>query len=80
MIRNFYLLLICFISLNSFCQLTEENNTQLRTELAQLVNDLRKEKGLKPLGFDESLKKAAEFHCKYMVKNQILDHTEKKRH
>lgn len=78
MIRNFYLLLICFISLNSFCQLTEENNTQLRTELAQLVNDLRKEKGLKPLGFDESLKKAAEFHCKYMVKNQILDHTEKK--
>lgn len=78
MIRNLFLLLICSLSLNSFGQLTPENNVQLRTELAQLVNDLRKEKGLKPLGFDESLKKAAEFHCKYMVKNQVLDHSEKK--
>jgi uncharacterized protein YkwD len=71
-------LLISLLSYFSFGQLTPENNVQLRTELAQLVNNLRKEKGLKPLGFDESLKKAAEFHCKYMVKNQVLDHTEKK--
>lgn len=77
MIRNLFLLFSCFMSLNSFCQLTPENNAQLRTELAQLVNDLRKEKGLKPLQQNEHLQKAAEFHSKYMVTNNVLDHIEK---
>lgn len=65
------------LSFHSFGQLTEANKIQLKKEIAELVNALRKEKGLKELKFHPALQKAAEFHSKYMVTNNVLDHFEK---
>jgi uncharacterized protein YkwD len=77
MIRNlFFLLVMCFMSLNSFCQLTTENYWQLKSELSGLINKLRAEKQLKSLAFDHVLEQAAVIHSEFMALNRVLKHEE----
>lgn len=77
MSRKILLFLILLFPLVSFTQLTEKDAEKLRLELSIRVNNLRIEKGLKPLLFSDTLKKAAEFHSDYMAKNDLLGHDQK---
>lgn len=58
-------------------QLSEKETGLLRLELSGQINRLRNQLGLKTLIFNDTLKKAAEFHSRYMVENNILTHEEK---
>lgn len=75
--RKILFFLILLFPLVSFTQLTEKDAENLRIELSMRINNLRVEKGLKPLLFSDTLKKAAEFHSDYMAKNDLLTHDEK---
>ena len=77
MTNKLLLFFIILIPLISFSQLTEKDEDILRQELSERINNLRVSKGLNPLLFNETLKKAAEFHSQYMSKNNILSHDEK---
>lgn len=58
-------------------QLSEKDNELLRNELSSKINQLRNSLGLKSLIFNDTLRKAAEFHSEYMVKNNVLTHDQK---
>lgn len=70
-------LLFLFLPLISYSQLTEKDTELLRQELSMRINNLRVSKGLKPLIFNDTLKKASEFHSNYMAENDVLTHDEK---
>lgn len=59
-------------------QLSESNVKQLRTELANHVNQLRESLGVNALNFDVTLRKAAEIHSAYMAKTNTLSHKQRK--
>ncbi len=65
------------IPIITFSQLTESETEKLRLELSTRINNLRISKGVKPLIFNDTLKKAAEFHSEYMADNDVLTHDEK---
>ena len=75
--KRFILLLILSFPIFAFSQLTEKETEFLRIELAQKVNHLRASKKLKPLIFNDTLRKAAQFHSEYMAQKGILSHNEK---
>ena len=77
MTKRILLFLIIIIPLISFSQLTDKDKGLLRQELSERINNLRISKGLQPLLFSDTLKKAAEFHSEYMAKNDVLSHDEK---
>lgn len=66
------------ISFSGFSQLTEKNIDILRQELSQHVNELRESKGLNPLVFNDTLRKAAQFHSEYMVQSKVLSHDQRR--
>lgn len=73
------LLVIFYLSVPGLlsAQLSDKEVSLLRTELSDQINRLRNGLGLKSLIFNDTLKKAAEFHSEYMVANNILTHDEK---
>lgn len=75
--RHLLILLCFFTCFYSRAQLTEKNIGEVRTELLQLINLLRLEKGVQPLLPDPKLRQAAILHTHYMVKTQTLSHEEK---
>lgn len=77
MIKGVLIFLIIQLPLISFSQFNDEDKNILRKELSGLINNLREINGLKPLIFNDNLKKAAQFHSEYMVKNNVLSHDEK---
>lgn len=77
MTRKIVPYLFLLIPLISFSQLTQSETEKLRQELSTRINNLRLSKGLKPLIFNDTLKKAAEFHSAYMAENDVLTHDEK---
>jgi uncharacterized protein YkwD len=76
-INSIILFSIILLPLVSLSQLTDKDKGILRQELSDRINILRVSKGLKPLLFNDTLQKTAEFHSKYMAKNDILGHDEK---
>lgn len=72
------LLLLFFLALYGkfFAQLNEKQVAALRTEIMGMVNNLRKEKGLSPLAFSDTLREAAQKHSEYMVRKHTLTHDE----
>jgi hypothetical protein len=77
MTKRLLLFLIILIPLFSFSQLTGKDKDILHQELSERINNLRLSKGLKPLFFNDTLKKAAQFHSEYMANNDVLSHDEK---
>src|SRR5690554_1846286 len=71
----FLIVLLPFLSLSQ--QLSEKDREILRQDLSEMINNLRISKGLKSLIFNDTLRKAAEFHSEYMVKNDILTHNQR---
>jgi uncharacterized protein YkwD len=65
------------IPLIGFSQLTDKDEDILRQELSDRINNLRVSVGLKPLLYNDTLRKAAQFHSEYMAKNDVLSHDEK---
>ncbi len=76
LLSGFALLCILLLPLFSSAQLTPENVELLRLELTKKVNGLRAELGLKPLGNDVVLKKAAQQHSDFMAEKNVLTHDE----
>lgn len=76
--RISFLLLLLFIPLLSVAQFSDKEETLLRDELAKRINNLRIEKGLSPLIFNEVLKEAAEFHSDYLSESKLLSHDQTK--
>ena len=74
--KRLFLLLILSFPIFAFSQLTEKETEFLRIEVAQKVNQLRASKKLKPLIFNDTLRKAAQFHSEYMVKKGVLTHNQ----
>lgn len=70
------LLLVLVFPMAMKAQLSTNDVKLLRTELAKKINDLRVSKGVSPLVFNDTLKKAADLHSEYMVTNNILTHDE----
>ncbi len=73
--------LIFFIILSPlFCsaQLSDSDKEFLRQEVANKVNNLRLSKHRKPLIFNDTLRKAAEYHTTVLVETNKLSHFEKK--
>ncbi|MGB3526229.1 MAG: CAP domain-containing protein [Flavobacteriales bacterium] len=70
-------LLVCLLPRIAFSQLTDKDAEILRLDLAEQINSLRISKGLQPLLFNDTLKKAAQFHSDYMAARDLLTHTEK---
>ncbi len=77
MMKHLFLLSILLIPVFSFSQLTEEETTFLRQELSQRINQLRVSKKLKPLIFNDTLRKSAQFHSEYMAEKGVLTHNQK---
>lgn len=76
----FIFLIVIFLILKSnysFSQLSQEDSLFLRTELLKEVNLLRKEKKIKPLQLQDTLRKAAQFHATYILKNKEITHVQK---
>lgn len=74
--KRFILLLILSFPIFAFSQLTEKEAEFLRIELSQKINQLRASKKLKPLIFNDTLRKSAQFHSEYMAKKGALTHNE----
>ena len=77
MTKRLLLFLLFLLPVITFSQLTDKDNAILRQELSERINNLRISKGLKPLIFNDTLKKAAVFHSTYMAKNDVLSHDQK---
>lgn len=76
----FIFLIVIFLVLKSnflSAQMSREDSLFLRTELLKEVNLLRKEKKIKPLLLQDTLRKAAQFHADYILKNKEITHTQK---
>lgn len=67
-----FFILLFPLTLNA--QLSDKDSELLRNELSDRINQLRNSLGIKSLIFNDTLKKAAEFHSEYMVKNNVLTH------
>lgn len=65
----------CF-SLFSVKGFSQQNKAEIRTLIFQKTNALRKEKGLRPLVFLDSLQHLAQHHSKNMVKKQFYSHVD----
>ncbi|NQY06970.1 MAG: CAP domain-containing protein [Flavobacteriaceae bacterium] len=68
------LFLLCTIIVSAQLKISEKE--KLGVALAKRINELRVEKGRKPLERDIALYKAAEFHSGYMAKFKRLTHIE----
>lgn len=78
MVKQITFILLLLSSYYSFSQLSDKDETLLRRELYLLINTLRTDLGKAPLQLNDTLQKAAENHSDYMVKNNILSHTQRR--
>ena len=69
-------LLVCLIPQIGFSQLTDKDAEVLRQDLSEQINNLRVGLGLQPLIFNDTLKRAAQFHSDYMALHDLLTHDE----
>ncbi len=74
---KYILSFILLLPLVTNAQLSVRDTELLRAELAGKINHLRNSLGLRSLIFNDTLRKAAEFHSEYMVKNNVLTHDQK---
>ncbi len=74
---NYFFVILVVLPFLSRTQISIEDKNVIRIELAKQVNQLRASKGLPALLFSDTLRKAAEFHSKYMADNDILSHDQK---
>ena len=72
------LFLFLVISVNALGQLSKSDQQELRALLFKHVNDLREQRGVPPLQYNDTLQKAALLHSEYMAENNELTHDEKK--
>jgi uncharacterized protein YkwD len=69
---------LVILSSFSSAQLSDANKEQLRVEISEQVNTLRKSLNVTPLIFEEHLQKAAENQSTYNAKSNVLGHDQKK--
>lgn len=70
-------LLLVILPVIGFSQVSSKDKKYLIKELSAKINNLRVSKGLSPLYFNDTLRRAAEYHSKYMAQNFILSSEEK---
>lgn len=68
------IVILLFIPFNVFSQLSTGEMEDLRVLLARKVNELRKTKGVPVLEFNDTLRKAATDHSRYMARKDVLSH------
>ena len=70
-------ILFLVIGLTSLAQMKPKEEQDLKVELRRLVNEVRVSYNLQSLESNDTLARAAQFHSKYMVENNVLGHEQK---
>jgi len=68
--------LITLLAFVAFAPLTKAQNVGFVQDGAKRINNERQQKGLKPLKYNATLAKAAQFHAEWMARNQTMEHLE----